>query len=329
MRHEITRRIPLLNTRGLLTQEGFARKPLPAYRRGDVKTGKASLKEQDRYLIMSGQAALALSITGSGFMRYAGVSFLDAGEGVSRVFRGFSLSAGDKLPERSDAGDCHFTGPGFGLHFLNREGKRTLVAQVRDMGPRGSLYAKLELTEPPEESLVLAVPFESAGEFCYSQKMPGLKATGRVQYGDKDYAFCNGDSFGALQWTRGVYGCPKSWYTATAAGLWKGLPFAFSLGRGFTSSPAAVESMLFYDGRASVLEDVDFHPEPKTRVWTLRDPDGRLNLRFTPLSASPSSAGGCRGQLIYGKFDGAALLDDGQAIEVSSLPGLIESTRRP
>ena len=55
MQHEITKRIPLLDEKGNLTEPGYAKKLLPAYRRKDIKANPLRIKEWDYYLITNGR----------------------------------------------------------------------------------------------------------------------------------------------------------------------------------------------------------------------------------------------------------------------------------
>ena len=68
MQHEITRRIPLLDEKGNLTEPGYAKKLLPAYRRRDIKANKLRIKEWDYYFIGNGRYGIALTIADNSYM---------------------------------------------------------------------------------------------------------------------------------------------------------------------------------------------------------------------------------------------------------------------
>ncbi len=52
-----------------------------------------------------------------------------------------------------------------------------------------ALSARVELTECPEDSLVIATPFDKPGHFYYNQKIVGFRASGYVNYNGKTYTF--------------------------------------------------------------------------------------------------------------------------------------------
>ena len=85
----------------------------------------------------------------------------------------------------------------------------------------------------------------------------GLGAVG------KDMSFRPDDSFGGLDWGRGVWTYQNTWYWSSASGEIDGHRFGFNLGYGFGDTTAASENMLFYDGIGHKIDRVEFQI-PKT-----------------------------------------------------------------
>ena len=180
--HEITREIPLLNAAyGELTEPGYAKKLLPVYRRADIKASPMRIKEWDYYLINNGRFALALTIDDNGYMGLDSISLLNFEEGweITTSPMCFMPLGKRKLPETSKTGDTTAIGKNYSIYFKNDgSGVRTLIAQMKRFGPAGSLYAKVELFDEPEESMVIATPFDKPGHFYYNQKINCMRARG-------------------------------------------------------------------------------------------------------------------------------------------------------
>ena len=77
--------------------------------------------------------------------------------------------------------------------------------------------------------------------------------------GTKTYVFDPADSFGVLDWGRGVWTYHNTWYWGSASGQVEGVPFGWNIGYGFGDTSAASENMLFYGGKAHKLSQVRFH----------------------------------------------------------------------
>ena len=208
MQHEISTSIPLLNEEGNLTQAGYAKKLLPVYRKADVKVNKLRLKEWDYYLVSNGRYALALTVADNGYMGLDSISLLDFENDINLTNSPMSVLTLGKLnmPETSVVGDVHHAGKNHSITFKNDgKGKRVLIAQMKNFGPGGPIYARVELTDEPEESMVICTPFNKPGHFYYNQKINCMRAKGEVRYGSRVYSFESDDSFAVLDWGRGVW----------------------------------------------------------------------------------------------------------------------------
>ncbi len=333
--HEITKRIPLLNAEGNLTEPGFARSLLPVYRRADVKAAKLRLKEWDYYLVNNGRFALALTVADNGYMGMDSVSLLNFEEGWEITTSPMSLLPLGKigLPESSERGDTRHGGKGYALSFENKGGGvRVLSARMEKFGPQGMLDASVTLTQEPEESMVICTPFPKARHFYFNQKINCLRAAGEVRYGGRTYTFDPNDSFAVLDWGRGVWTYHNTWYWGSASGAVDGVPFGWNIGYGFGDCSAATENMLFYNGRAHKLSQVRFHipggEKDFLSPWRFDSDDGRFTMDFTPVldraSCTDLKLIKSDQHQVFGRFTGTAVLDDGTRIEVKGFPGFAE-----
>lgn len=221
--HEITERRPLLDASGNLTEPGYAKTLLPVYRRSDIQANKLRIKEWDYYCINNGHFALALTIADNSYMGLDSISLLNLDEGweiTKSPMKAFT-SGRVGLPESSETGDVGSAGRNYSILFKNEGDRRVLIAQMKNFGPEGSLYAKVTLTDIPPESMVIATPFDKDKHFYYNQKINCMRAEGTVTYGyhNRTYTFDPADSFAVLDWGRGVWTYKNTWYWGSASGL--------------------------------------------------------------------------------------------------------------
>lgn len=197
-----------------------------------------------------------------------------------------------------------------------------------------TIDGSVTLTEEPEESMVICTPFPKPGCFYYNQKINCMRARGQVQLGDKTYCFDPADSFGVLDWGRGVWTYHNTWYWGSASGLADGVPFGWNIGYGFGDTSAASENMLFYGGKAHKLSQVCFHiPQRDGRddflsPWRFTSDDGRFEMKFDPIldraACTDVKLIKSDQHQVFGRFTGAATLDDGRVIQVRDMLGFAE-----
>ena len=338
MQTEITEKVPLLDTQGNLAHPGYSKRLLQQYSPVAVKASRLRLKEWDYYLVNNGRFALALTVADNGYMGLDSISLLDleAGWEITRSPMQFMTLGKKHLPADSAEGDVSSGSGSYSIHFLHRDGKRILVAQMKNFGDEGSLSARIELAEEPEESMVIATPFDKPAHFYYNQKINCMRAGGYVTYGGRTYIFDPADSFAVLDWGRGVWTYENTWYWGSASyQLPDGRSFGWNIGCGFGNTEAASENMLFCDGKAHKLSAVHFgipgdelnsprYMEP----WKFTSDDGRFEMDFTPVldraSCTDVKLIKSDQHQVFGRFTGRAVLDDGEVIEIKDFPGFAE-----
>ena len=75
--HEITKRQPLLDAAGTLTEPGWSRSLLQEYARKDIKAPRWRIKKWDYYLILSKSYGVAFTISDDGYIGLQSISLLD------------------------------------------------------------------------------------------------------------------------------------------------------------------------------------------------------------------------------------------------------------
>ena len=334
--HEITERRPLLDERGNLTEPGYAKRLLPVYRRADIKANPLRVKEWDYYCVNNGRFARALTIADNSYLGLDSISLLNLEEGWEITKSPMSAFPMGKvgLPETSERGDVQSGGKKYNILFRNEGSKRVLIAQMQNFGPEGSLYAKIELTDIPEESMVIATPFRKDKHFYYNQKINCMRAEGWIELGETHIDLKPDQFFAVLDWGRGVWTYENTWYWGSASGELDGVPFGWNLGYGFGNTAAATENVLFYGGKIHKLGEVTFNipmkdgKEDYMSPWTFTSDDNRFYMDFLPVldrSAYTSALVISSDQhQVFGRFTGRITLDDGTVLPVRDFFGFAE-----
>ena len=332
--HEITTSGPLLGSDGNLLEPGWARSLLPVYRRADIKAGAMRIKEWDYYLITDGHIGLALTIADNGYMGLDSVSFLDFDgkwEKTSSRMRALPLGR-TQLPESSAEGATEISKGGYALAFYHEDGARMLSFHMDKFLDKEPIEGIVKLTDEPEESMVIATPFDKPGHFYYNQKINCMRAEGWIELGSRRYELTKDKFFAVLDWGRGVWTYHNTWYWGSASYHVGGVPFGWNIGYGFGDCSAATENMLFYNGRAHKLSRVQFNIPGGERdfmsPWTFTSDDGRFEMDFTPVldraACTDVKLIKSDQHQVFGMFTGRAVLDDGTIVEVKDFPGFAE-----
>ena len=338
MQHEITKKIPLLDKNGSLTQPGWARRLLPVYNRPNVKGGFARLKEWDYYYAGNERFGVALTIADNSYMGLDSLSFLsfedEPWEVTKSVIRAFPMGK-TALPLTSAAGVSTITGKGYFLTFEVTPVGRALTAHMDDFKDGKALDIDLFLSNEPEESMVICTPFDKPAHFYYNQKINCMRAQGTVTLGEEEFTFDPAESFAVLDWGRGVWTYHNTWYWGSASGLVDGEDFGFNIGYGFGDTSAASENVLFYKGKAHKLSQVIFQipkkedgTEDYLKPWRFTSDDSRFELDFVPVinRASLTDVKLIRSDQnqVFGRFTGTVVLDDGTPLQIKDLFGFAE-----
>ncbi|WP_374532861.1 DUF2804 domain-containing protein [Phenylobacterium sp.] len=326
----------LLDGQGRLADRGWAVREVRRYARAaiGVAPDNPAIKEWDYYAILTPDFGLAMTIADNGHMGFLGASWMDF-QARTFVNGGVALPAPHgamDLPPSADSGDLVFEHDGFSLVFRHQPGGRRLTIDAPRFDKGKGLAGEIWLDQPPMDRMVIATPFaENDQAFYYNQKINCMPARGAVAYAGETYDFAPGSAFAVLDWGRGVWTFDNTWYWGSASGLVEGKPFGFNIGYGFGDTSAASENMLFFDGRAHKLGEVTFHLPTGAHdsgPWRFTSSDGRFEMTFEPIvDRHARFAHGPISSLqhqVFGRFSGAATLDDGTVLQVRDLIGFAE-----
>jgi hypothetical protein len=333
MQNEITTPGPLLNENGSLVQKGWSRHPLLQYDRNSIKAGSLRIKEWDYYCILKPEYGIALTIADNSYMGLYAINFYDFDhktELTGMVIDPFTMGK-LKMPMSSSTGDNKHDHSKIRMHFLHRDDKRILHFNFPGFNKGKGIQGEISLEEMNKDSMVIATPFsEDNHAFYYNQKINCLAASGKFYIGEKEFTFDPSDSFGVLDWGRGVWTYRNNWYWGSASGLLDGAPFGFNIGYGFGDTSAATENMLLYKGIAHKLEQVSFHINKKDylKPWKFSSNDGRFELDFVPAIDRYSNTNllllKSKQHQVFGYFTGTVILDDGTPLTITNFLGFAE-----
>jgi len=335
MQHRITKPSRLLNKRGELKRKGYATSPLLIYRRDDV-VKKLRLKEWDYYLIYNKDYALALTVGKSNCLILVGASFIDFKNNSQNTKNIIRIAPKFSMPESSKQGDIIYKSKLLHVAFKHENGLRNLYLNMKNFNNKNDFETSIVLSKEPRDSMVIATPFkESKKHFYYNRKIIGMKASGFVRFMDQPYLFLAEDSYGILDWGRGVWPYRTTWYWAAAAGKVCGEGFGFNFGYGFGKNMAATENMIFFNGIANKLKKIVFHI-PKNekneyeymKPWKITSSDGRVELTFDPILDRSFTLNtillATDQHQVFGKYSGFVVLDDDTIIYLKDFFGFTE-----
>jgi Protein of unknown function (DUF2804). len=327
----------LLDDQGRLSMTGWATSLVRTYDRRMIRAGALRIKEWDYYLIHDDHRAVALTIDDNSYMGLLGISWLNFDVPREHTVNRMSFLPLGKtsLPPTSERGIVRWEDKHGFAEFENDGTHRHLRARLDNFDGGKPLSADLTLADFPADSMVIATPFPDAPRaFYYNQKIIGMRASGTVHAGDEEYHFNPACSFGLLDWGRGVWTYDNVWFWCAAQGQTDGHVFGFNLGYGFGDTSDASENMLFFDGRAHKLEQVDFGIPRQGAAYDLMSPwhftssDGRFDAIFTPILDRAN----CTDfklilsdqHQVFGHFSGRAVLDDGTEVVLRDFLGSAE-----
>ncbi|MDD3947398.1 MAG: DUF2804 domain-containing protein [Clostridia bacterium] len=338
MQQIITEKTKLLNAKGSLNQKGYATSLIMDYDRKDIKASKFRIKEWDYYYVGNRDYGVAVTIADNGYMGLLSASILDFNkvwEKTNSIILPFTMGK-LKLPSTSEIGDVEYKNKQVYFSFKNDGMSRHLYVKYQNFWENKPLEINVVLTDPPQDSMVIATPFkENPKAFYYNQKINCMKATGWARFEDKEYRFTReNNALGTLDWGRGVWTYKNTWYWGSLSTVLGDETFGFNIGYGFGDTSAATENMLFYKGKAHKLSEVQFLIPKKDdkddfmSPWTFTSDDGRFEMSFLPIidRFADTNLKVLRSlqHQVFGLFSGKAILNDGTVITLEKELGFAE-----
>ena len=329
---------PLLDEEGRLREPGYALQPPFDYCHDNIAAPAWRIKDWDYYLVNDEHFAVALTFSDLGYVGFVSAAVMDFDRAISRTASELVVMpmGGMGLPESSQTGDIVWSNRRCSVTFAHVPCGRRLSLSLVGFDGEHDFEAEFLLTDEPRDSMVIATPWaESDRAFYYNRKIVGMRAQGGFRVGPDIYVFEPEDSFGLLDWGRGVWTYDNTWYWSAAQGSLDGRVVGFNLGYGFGDTSAASENMVFVDGEAHKLGKVRFDiPEAEGQPqylepWHIVDDEGYLDLAFAPTLDRSDKIDIAHvivsdQHQVFGFFSGTITLDDGVTLELDGLRGFAE-----
>ncbi len=334
MQNEIKEKIDLLNEQGNIATPGYAKKMLYVYNRENVKANKMRLKEWDYYYIGNKKYAICITVSDLGFVGALSLTIMDFETPAQFTNTSIFLFPMGKLnmPRTSEQGDVYWKNGKVEMGITNDGKTRHLTGVYPNADKLGTDVSwDITLTDFPEESMVIATPFDKDKHFYFNQKINCMTAEGTLKLGDKEYPFDKADSMGTLDWGRGVWTYDNTWYWGSLqTRLEDGSTFGWNIGYGFGNTEAASEDMFFYNGKSHKIGRTTFHipgdDEGAPRYmedWKFTSEDGRLDCTFHPLidryEPFDLKVMCMIPHQVFGYVSGKCILDDGKEITLDNV----------
>jgi len=335
--NEITKLVQLLDSKGNILEPGYAKKALFKYDRSAIKANGFRIKEWDYYCVLNEHFGIALTVADNSYMGLDSITLFDF-DHKTEITQSFMqwLTFGKKnLPASSTEGEVNISASTHKIRFYLEQENRVLEFNVSNFKDNVPLSGKIILSNIPNESMVIATPFDKDKHFYFNQKINCMRAEGVIMFGSKKLVFEPSNSFGVLDWGRGVWTYANTWYWGSASGLVDNKTFGFNIGYGFGNTSEATENMVFYDGKAHKLNQIVFNIPKKIdgnddylSPWKFTSDDGRFEMDFMPILDRSSNTKvlvlESNQHQVFGHFTGYAILDDGTKLVVKNLLGFAE-----
>ena len=334
MQNHIVKPSPLLNERGELIQKGYSTQSVLTYNREQIKAAPWRIKEWDFYQVNNDEYCMQMTVGHVGYAGNVNVKLFEFATGKHYEISDILAFPFNRLnlPRTAEAGDVHYRGKHLHIDFEVFSGGRRLRCKAEKKGSP-SILVDIMLAQPDKTSIVMATPFkEKNTQFYYNHKINMMPANGIVTIGDnnKVYTFREEDSFGLLDWGRGVWPFSHEWVWGSGSTYVNGKRFGFNIGFGFGDTSNATENIVFYDGVAHKLTDVhiDLFENGLMSPKKITSSDGRFEMTFTPIydqkTATKMLFVNNKCNQIFARFKGKVILDDGTELQVDHCTGFVE-----
>ncbi|MDD3171576.1 MAG: DUF2804 domain-containing protein [Bacilli bacterium] len=329
---EIKEKIDLLNDDGSLQKAGFARHLYFNYDSSKIKR-KLRIKEWDFYQIINDDYCLQMNIGHITYISSVSATLfnLKTGKryniGVMKLFQKIEM---EKNGEKNHA--LEYQNKNFIMKFLVNDNVRTLSLSAYNKKHQNFEISLELLGIENSDGMVIATPFRKKPQCFYlNYKQNLFLAQGKVIINEEEFIFNRSNSYGLLDWGRGVWPYKNEWLWGSGTTMLDtGMLFSFNIGKGFGDLSNATENMLFLNGIAHKIEEVfiDYDKNDYLKDWKFTSSDHRLNLIMKPLYDNYTSTNfliiAMKCHQVFGFFSGNFILDDGRIIEVKNMLGFCE-----
>ena len=338
MQKEITTASPLLDEQGNLVQVGWSRQPYLDCNLENLHFYSARalqplrIKRWDYYGVTTRDFFFSVTLSHVGYLGLPFIYTIDFASGeMQEETLLIPFGRGIELPRNSTEGESTFDNGRVRVALRPEGDSRRVQVEWPTFNHGQGIACDLTLHCPPQhESMVIVIPIGQR-RFYYNRKINCMPAEGWIRRGGRQYNVQPDTTLGNLDWGRGVWEYKSFWVWASASGfLPDGRTLGLNMGYGFGDTGAATENAIVLNGRIHKLEQVafDYDPHNFMRPWTMRSPDGRLDMQFVPfrerVARSNLLALSSEVHQMFGRYSGTLRADDGEELHVRDFIGWAE-----
>ncbi len=216
---------------------------------------------------------------------------------------------------------------------MTDEGTGTRLRVESDYFQGHRLEANILIERPAgHETLNVVIPWSDV-QMQFTSKQNTLPATGYVMLGDQRFEFGPPNSFGCLDYGRGVWPLHTVWNWGAASGIQGSHLVGLNIGGKWTDGTGMTENGLCVDGRLTKISEdlvIDYDRNAWMRPWRIRTPEtDRIDLVFEPEFERHATSGRRDAWFtdvhqMLGTYSGQIVPGDGQPVAISGLYGWIE-----
>lgn len=323
MEKQIVGKPNLLDEQGKLQTIGYSTGFNIIYNHEKVKL-KHRIKEWDFYQITNGEYCLQMNI---GHLSYissvsATLFHFKTGKryslGTMKLFSRISLDDNNE----NDHKIIYQNKDQFKMTFTKTGNKRILTF-LGTISKYFLFAIDMEITASENaESMMICTPFlNKPSHFYCNYKKNCFIASGKVKINDEEIIFSKENSFGLIDWGRGIWPYKNKWLWGSASTrLANGDLFSFNIGDGFGDLSQATENMVFLNGKAYKFGKITINYNPKNYLapWSFVNEDKTFQLTMKPIYDNYTKTNflivsmSCH--QVFGFFSGEIILEEGKKI---------------
>lgn len=327
--------LPILDCKGQLLQVGRSFDGLPAFSRSDLSFFAREILfcGSDRYYFGNDEIKLCVEVFDCGLFGFSKVTMFTApkGELIERTAsRIVPLSLGSfSMPDDPNYGDTILRLKDFSIDLLRSPGKRYVRCHIDAFDDVRSLYINVALNESSGDKMYCSHKLPANG--CrLAHRRFAMRCEGQVVCGAETYRILPENSFGMLDWERGIFKKLPPYCLMQADCELDGEPMSFCFSSGICPDGVINENVVNIGGASFEPGDVQLSVDARDyyRPWKMRSADKRCEFLFSPtkvfgqeLIKKPL---GINRIFALGHYSGSFRLNNGRTVAFENIFGFAE-----
>jgi hypothetical protein len=217
------------------------------------------------------------------------------------------------------------------VEFIEKDGEIKLRVQTPEFGGK-PFEASFTVTRPVNhETLNVVIPW-SQSRFQFTSKQECLPASGKLIMGNTEISFSGDESFGCLDFGRGVWKYSSSWNWGAFSGKSGSNTVGINLGGKWTDGTGFTENGIVVNGKLiKIGEEIQFQYDPQNfmKPWKMKSKKSNLiDLTFTPFFERVAKTDALilwsEVHQMIGYYDGVIQDENGVSYAIERIPGWAE-----